>query len=410
MEQTGMAEFRPTGEALSYLLSDEGRALLDELAASELREAGLLAETMRLRKRYPRDIVAAALDLALLRQRARKFARADQMYFTREALEQASAEVVSCYRAGRYAGYPGVADLCCGIGGDALALAGETEVVAVDLDLLRLRMAAANVAAYGHAARLHICCADVRSWDVPAGHVAWADPSRRTRGKRVFTLAQYVPPLAELLARVEHAPGAGVKLSPGVDYAELARVVGHGGYEVEIISVRGEAREAVLWLGELVTARRRATLLPGAHTLTDWPLPEPVPVKPVGRYLYEPDAAVIRAHLVEQLAVEAGMFKIDPQIAYLSSDNLVETPFATAYRVEEAMPFGLKRIRARLRAIGASELVIKKRGIGIDPEAFRRQLKLKNGDGARTVLVLTRVQDRPAALICQAVQQGRGSG
>jgi len=130
----------------------------------------------------------------------------------------------------------------------------------------------------------------------------------------------------------------------------------------------------------------------------------------VGRYLYEPDAAVIRAHLVEQLAVEAGMFKIDPQIAYLSSDNLVETPFATAYRVAEAMPFGLKRIRARLRAIDAGELVIKKRGIGIDPEAFRRQLKLKNGDGARTVLVLTRVQDRPVALICQTVQQGRGSG
>lgn len=410
MDQTRTVEFRPTDEALSYLLSDEGRTLLDELAASELSESDLLAETTRLRKRYPRDIVAAALDLALLRQRAHKFARADQMYFTREALEQASAEVVSHYRAGRYAGYPGVADLCCGIGGDALALAGETEVVAVDLDPLRLRMAAANVAAYGHADHLRTCCADVRSWNVPAGYAAWADPSRRTRGKRVFTLAQYTPPLAELLARVEQAPGTGIKLSPGVDYTELARVVGHGGYEVEIISVRGEAREAVLWLGALVTARRRATLLPGAHTLTDWTLPEPVRVKPVGRYLYEPDAAVIRAHLVEQLAVEAGMFKIDPQIAYLSSDNLVETPFATAYRVAEAMPFGLKRIRARLRAIDAGELVIKKRGIGIDPEAFRRQLKLKNGDGARTVLVLTRVQDRPVALICQTVQQGRGSG
>jgi SAM-dependent methyltransferase len=410
VDQTRTVEFRPTDEALSYLLSDEGRTLLDELAASELSESDLLAETTRLRKRYPRDIVAAALDLALLRQRARKFARADQMYFTREALEQASAEVVSHYRAGRYAGYPGVADLCCGIGGDALALAGETEVVAVDLDPLRLRMAAANVAAYGHADHLRTCCADVRSWNVPAGYAAWADPSRRTRGKRVFTLAQYTPPLAELLARVEQTPGTGIKLSPGVDYTELARVVGHGGYEVEIISVRGEAREAVLWLGALVTARRRATLLPGAHTLTDWTLPEPVRVKPVGRYLYEPDAAVIRAHLVEQLAVEAGMFKIDPQIAYLSSDNLVETPFATAYRVAEAMPFGLKRIRARLRAIDAGELVIKKRGIGIDPEAFRRQLKLKNGDGARTVLVLTRVQDRPVALICQTVQQGRGSG
>jgi SAM-dependent methyltransferase len=411
VDQTSTVEFRPTGEALSYLLSGQGRTLLDELAASELGDADLLAETMRLRKRYPRDVVAAAIDLALLRRQARaKFARAAQMYFTREALEQASAEVVSRYRARRYAGYPGVADLCCGIGGDALAMAGEADVVAVDLDPLRLRMAAANVAVYGHAERLQTCCADVRRWDLPAGYAAWADPSRRIGGKRVFSLAQYAPPLAELLGRVRHALGAGVKLSPGVDYEELARVVGREGYEVEIISVRGEAREAVLWLGELVTARRRATLLPGEHTLTEQPLPEPVPVRVVGSYLYEPDAAVIRAHLVEQLAVEAGVFKIDPQIAYLSSDDLVETPFATAYRVEEAMPFGLKRIRARLRAIDASELVIKKRGIGIDPEAFRRRLKLKSGAGARTVLVLTRVQDRPMALICHAVPQSGGSG
>jgi SAM-dependent methyltransferase len=411
VDQTSTVEFRPTEEALSYLLSDEGRALLEELAASELREADLLAETMRLRKHYSRDIVAAALDLALLRRQARvKFAHAGEMYFTREALEQASAEVVSRYRARRYTGYPGVADLCCGIGGDALALAGETAVVAVDLDALRLRMAAANVAVYGHAERLWTRCADVRSWDLPAGHGAWADPSRRANGQRVFSLAQYAPPLAELLAHVEPAPGAGIKLSPGVDYAELARLVRHDEYEVEIISVRGEAREAVLWLGELVTVRRRATLLPGAHTLTAQPLPAPVPVKAVGHYLYEPDAAVIRAHLVEQLAAQAGMFKIDPQIAYLSSDSLVETPFATAYRVEEAMPFGLKRIRARLRATDAGELVIKKRGIGIDPEAFRRQLKLKGGAGARIVLVLTRLQDRPTALICRAIPQSMESG
>jgi SAM-dependent methyltransferase len=410
VDQTSTVEFRPTEEALSYTLSDEGRALLDALAASELGEANLLAETMRLRKRYPRDIVAAALDLALLRRQARaKFVRADQMYFTREALEQASAEVVSRYRAQRYAGYPGVADVCCGIGGDALALVEVADVVAVDLDSLRLRMAAANVAAYGRADRLRTCCVDVGRWDLPAGHAAWADPSRRAGGQRVFTLAQYAPPLAELLARVAHAPGVGVKLSPGVDYDELARVVGHEGYEVEILSVRGEAREAVLWLGELVTARRRATLLPGVHTLAEQPLPEPVPVKAVGRYLYEPDAAVIRAHLVEQLATEAGMFRIDPQIAYLSSDHLVETPFATAYRVEEVMSFGLKRIRARLRAIDASELVIKKRGIGIDPEAFRRRLKLKGGAGARTVLVLTRVREGPMALICQAVPQSGDS-
>ena len=411
MVRTSLEEFRPTDQALTYLLSTEGAALLEELAAAGLGEADLLAQTTRLRKHYPRDVVAAALDLALLRERARrKFTRASQMVFTREALEQASAEVVSRYRARRYAGYPGVVDLCCGIGGDALALAGQGDVLAVDLDPLRLRMAAVNVAVYGHAEQLRTACADVRTCELPAGYALWADPSRRVGGRRVFSVLQYEPPLPQLLARAAHPPGAGIKLSPGVDYAELASLLGDAAYEVEIISVRGEAREAVLWLGEQVTTRRRATLLPGtptlsaAPTLTERPLPEPVPVKAVGCYLYEPDAAVIRAHLVEHLATDAGLHKIDPQIAYLSSDALIETPFATAYQVEEVMPFGLKRIRARLRALDTGELVIKKRGIGVDPAQFRRQLKHKGGHGERTVLVLTRVHDRPTALICRPVE------
>jgi hypothetical protein len=192
----------------------------------------------------------------------------------------------------------------------------------------------------------------------------------------------------------------GIKLSPGIDYAKLDALLGTCEHEVEIVSVKGEAREAVLWLGELCTARRRATLLPGEHTLTAHPLPEPVPVTPVAQYLYEPDAAIIRAHLVEHLAVAIGATKIDEQIAYLTADRLIETPFATAYRVKESMPFGLKRINRRLRMLDVGELVIKKRGLAIDPEQFRRRLKYR-GEQDRVVLILTRIQDKPTALICR---------
>ena len=411
MIRASAVEFRPTDQALTYLLSSEGAALLAELATIPLGEADLLAQTTRLREHYPRDVAAAALDQALLRTRARaKFARADHMLFTREALEQASAEVVSRYRARRYAAYPGIADLCCGIGGDALALAAHGEVLAVDLDPLRLRMAAANVAVYGYAERLRTLCADVRTLSLPDGYAAWADPSRRVGGRRIFGLSQYQPPLLALLSCVSNAPGAGIKLSPGVDYDELARLLGDTAHEIEIVSVHGEAREAVLWLGELVTVPRRATLLPGGQTLTEHPLPEPVPVRAVSRYLYEPDAAVIRAHLVEHLATELGLSQIDRQIAYLTSDALVQTPFASVYEVEEVVPFGLKRIRARLRAREVGELVIKKRGIGIDPARFRRELKHRGEGRAQVVLVVTRAQDRPTALICRPVQPNRDTG
>ncbi len=321
------------------------------------------------------------------------------MFFTREALEQASAEEVSRYRAQRFAGSGCVADLCCGIGGDMLGLVAHADVLGVDLDPVRLQMAAANARVYGVGDRLRVECADVVTCVLPEGATVWADPSRRVGGRRVFSPSAYQPPLDALLRRVMPAPGAGLKLSPGIDYDALGRLLGVVEHEIEIISVRGEAREAVLWLGTLYSARRRATLLPGGHTMTDHPLPGPIPIAPVGGYLYEPDPAVIRAHLVEHLAARMSAAQIDPQIAYLTSDTFVESPFATAYRVEEVMPFNLKRINQRLRAKEIGELVIKKRGLGIDPEQFRRRLKY-GGTGPKTVLILTRVQDTPTALIC----------
>jgi hypothetical protein len=394
------SEFRPTEEALSFLLSSRGRALLARLEAMDVSEASLLRHTAHLRREYPRDVVAAALDLSLLRKKGRnKFARSDEMYFTRHALEQASAEVVTRYRARRFARYPRVFDLCCGIGGDALALAAHAEVLAIDVDPIRARMAEANAGVYGVEGRLRVECADVTTYSFAGGSAAWADPSRRVAGRRVFATDAYQPPLSALLRLTSTAPGVGIKLSPGVDYAELDALLNEREYEVEVVSVQGEAREAVLWLGELSTAHRRATLLPGEHTLTAHPLVKRVPVTPVAQYLYEPDAAVIRAHLVEHLAVGVGASKVDEQIAYLTADELIETPFATAYRVKEAMPFSLKRINQRLRTLQVGELVIKKRGLAIDPEQFRRRLKYGGGQDC-VVLVLTRVQDRPTALIC----------
>jgi len=382
------------------MLSADGQDLLARLVAEEIGPADVLAYTTQLRATLPHEVVSAALDLALLRQHARgKFSRADQMYLTREALEQASSETISRHRAARYPEGAQVVDLCCGIGGDALALAARAEVLAVDLDPLRLRLAAANADVYGVGERLQTRCADATTFALAPGTYVWADPARRIDGRRVYSVFAYQPPLDALLPAISTAPGAGCKLAPGVRYEELDRLLGNADYEVEILSVGGEAREAVLWLGELCTARRRATLLPGGHTLTGNDRRGSVPVQPVGCFLYEPDPAVIRAHLVERLAQEIGAAKIDSQIAYLTADTWIESPYVTGYQVEQVMPFGLKRINRALRERDVGELVIKKRGLAVDPELFRRRLKYGHGQ-EKTILVLTRAQDRPTALIC----------
>ena len=157
----------PSPDTLGRLLSAEGRALLDGLPQGPLDPEDALALGSRLRADHPADLVAAALAQRELRARAAaKFARADRMWFTRDGLEQASAEPLARHRAARYAGFPTVADLCCGIGGDLCALAPGRYALAVDLDPAHLRMARENARVHG-AGGVAAACADVRTLRLP---------------------------------------------------------------------------------------------------------------------------------------------------------------------------------------------------------------------------------------------------
>jgi SAM-dependent methyltransferase len=380
-----------------FLLTAEGQTLLAETTAVGLNADNHLPLAMRLRDQIGAERAAAVLETVALRQRAAaKFSRAEQMYFERAALEQASAEVVARHRAERYAqmGAARVADLGCGIGGDALALASHSEVTGVEWEPLRLAMAQENARAYGVDGRFHPLQADLLTLSPLPVDAIFADPARRDEyGRRLFSVHDYIPPLSYLDQWRAQIPHLGVKISPGVDYAELPAEA-----EVEFISVRGEVREGALWYGGLRTgAARRATLLPGGDTLTSNDGDEETAVTPVQNYLYEPDGAVIRAHLVQPLAAQIGATKIDADIAYLTAVTAVPTPFARCYAVEDVLPFQLKRLRAHLRARNIGRLTIKKRGSPLEIEALRRQLRL-HGDEER-ILFLTQVGGVATAVI-----------
>ncbi len=380
------------------LLTPTGQAALAAATARVPTAETFLAHLQRLQKDYSAALAKAALDTAILRAKAAaKFSRAAAMYFTREALEQASGERISRYRAGRYAGCAHVADLGCGIGGDSLGLASVVpNVTAVDRDALRLAMAAENLAAYGLRERAAWVEGDLTTLPWPGARAFFFDPARRVGGRRKFSVRDYEPPLAQVRAWLEHAPAGGVKLSPGVDLDELA------GYdaEVEFISERGALKECALWFGPLRTAARRATLLPGPHTL----LADPAARSEVGppqAYLYEPDPAVLRAGLVTTLAAQLEARQLDPDIAYLTAPRLRPTPFARAFAIEDALPFQLKRLRERLRALNVGRVTVKKRGSPLEPEALIKQLRLEGPE--ERVVVLTHVEGRAWVLIGKSV-------
>lgn len=395
---------------LTALMQPAGRAALGYLAHADLGDAHILHLLTDLRRDLPPDVAGAALALARLRQRAvTKFTRAAHMLFTPDALEQASSEPVSAWRAARFAdaGYARLADLGCGIGGDTLVLAAipGADVVGLDRDPLRLRMARVNVAAYGRAARF--VQADLRDplplHGVPA---AFFDPARRSGGRRIFSVQDIIPPL-DTITRWPFAAWA-VKLAPGVALDELRAYTGRGA-GVAFVSLGGELKEAMLWGGELGFAGRWAVRVDSDRapdTLTPGGLPAP-PLSVPCAYLYEPDPAVIRAGLFGELAARLGvaLYRLDGQIAYLTSDALVASGWARAWPVWAWMPFNLKRLRAALRERGVGRVTVKKRGSPIAPETLIHKLRL-GGEGDSAVVVLTQIAGQHSAIICGEMVSG----
>ena len=385
-------------EDFEALLGSAGRELLAELGGVEYAESAALSLASKLRDRYPPDLVATALTQARLRSRAEaKFgADAATMYFTAQGLEQATRRSVARLRAQRYAsaGARRVADLCCGIGGDALAFAAAgIEVLAVDRDPVTCAVAAANARTAGLADRVEVRCADVAKVALDGYDAVFLDPARRTERGRVFDPSAYSPSWQFAVELAERVGELGVKVAPGIPHEVVP-----GGAEAEWVSERGEVKEAGIYFGRLATARRRATVLPGPQTLVATGVGDPQPA-PVRRYLYEPDGAVIRARLIGELAQQLDASTIDATIAYLSGDRLVATPFASAYQITDELPFHVKRLRAVVAERGIGVLTVKKRGADIDPAVLWKQLRPSGPNSA--VLIVTRVLGAHIALLAQ---------
>jgi protein-L-isoaspartate O-methyltransferase len=383
-------------ELVDFLFSPRAAEVLARLSTEDLGDARTLELVMWLRKQFSPAEAAVLLDQARLRHKAqRKFVHADRLFFTDEALQQATGPACANYRAHAFEGYARVADLGCGIGGDTLALAQVVPwVVAVELDPVRARLAAANVAAVGLADRVEVVCGD---WTRMALTVdaAFIDPARRTeQGRRVFSLAEMTPSITAVLELVERVPDVAVKVAPGVDHAEVPVEAG-----LVFISERGNMKEAVLCFGALRShASRQAVLLPGPHILEAGADVPAALVRDPDGYLYEPDPAILRASLVTDLATSIGAAQIDPTIAYLTSATAIETPFARRWRILRHGKFNLKGLNRWLRELNVGHVVIKKRGSPIDPDAFQRRLRLARGGEAVTVF-FTRTQGMPWMLI-----------
>jgi hypothetical protein len=392
-------------DQFAALRTPEGSAVL--AAATEVAGGDPLVAAAALRSRgVPAGLAAAALTQAELRRRAvGKFGpEAAGMFLTRPGLEQATRRVVADRRAARLAaaGVRTLADLGCGLGADALAAArAGIRVYGVEADPVTAALAAANAEAAGLAAMFTVERGDATAFDVTRVDAVFCDPARRRAGtgRRIFDPDAYSPPWDFVTGLAGRVPHTVVKVAPGLDHARIP-----AGTEAEWVSVDGDLVEAALWGGPLAEVPRRATVLRSAHghQLTGAGEAEAT-VGPVRRYLYDPDPAVVRAHLVAELAGTLDATLADPSIAYLYADAPRPTPFGRCLEIVDVLPFSLKRLRALLRERRIGRVEILKRGSALVPEQLRRDLRLVGEHPAS--LVLTRVAGAPTVLIGRPVAQ-----
>lgn len=369
---------------------------VDALAAAMAEpDPSSLGAAERLRRGFGPDDAAWALGQAALRRAGRsKFARAHEMLFTRAGLEQATRARVARWRAERFAeaGVCEVWDLGCGIGADAMAMAeAGMRVVAVDADEAAVEAASHNLGLVGGGEVILGRAEDVT---VPAGAGVFLDPARRTSRGRTWDVADFTPPWRFVLQHLAGDRFVCVKLGPGVP-----REIIPDGVEACWVSDRGDVVEASLW--NRLPAESRAVVLgpEGVTSVTTPDEPRELDVRAVGKYLIEPDGAVIRAGLLAEVGPGHDLWLLDRHTAYLSSDRPLTTPLATCFAVREVLDLDRKALRGWVRERGVGTLEIKKRGVDVDPAVLRAQLKPK-GRAAAT-LVLARTVEGAKAIVVE---------
>ena len=385
-----------------------GQALLAQIDYSSTTDVLALVAKLRSDGNDPAT-VAAVLTQAKLRKRGQaKFGEfADQMLFTEAGLEQASRLRVAALHAGRFrsAGIKQVADLGCGIGAESMALASlGIDVMAFELDEVTAAVATYNLALFEN---VKVEIADVEQLDLSQFEALFFDPARRelhgpkkATTQRHFDPANYSPNYNFCIENAKTKP-TGIKLGPGHDKKQIPE-----GTEAQWVSVDGDLVEMSLWFGKVARDNiARSALLIKGDFKDEINSPNSssasAPLAKLGRYVYEPDNSLIRSGLIAEFSEPVGLTLIAPDIAYLSSDTRIHSPWMKGYEVIDDLVFDRKKLKAYVRENNIGILEIKKRGSDISPEELRKQLAPK-GEGAAT-LIVTRVGDAHRVLVAQPI-------
>ncbi len=352
----------------------------------------------------------------LLQKALRKFPRASLMHYTESAMAQSTSLEVAKYRTWKVVSklekIQHSIDLCGGIGGDTIAAGLRWKVSVIEKDQEIFDMLEHNLEIYNVQDKVTRILGDI--YDllkqpefqklVKQANYIFFDPSRRMDGNRTVKIEEYAPPLSLIEQVLPLNQNICVKIAPGVDILHVPFPC-----DIEVVSFKGEVKEVMLWFGNLMNNELHryiiATKLPEKITVTKeiekYNESQPDLVSSLGKYLYEPDPAAIKAHVINEIANELKLNTLHPQIAYLTGDKYIANPWLKCYQVIDSCPIDFPRIKKLLEKHDINRIDCKARGLTLDLHDIQKQLK---SPGKNIGLVIfTWVNNQKTAIIAQYV-------
>jgi hypothetical protein len=370
-----------------FIISDGAEAAISEAVDLLQRKVETVAGISRLRKRMDSEQAGAVWKTAQIRCRAaEKLGElSSTLSLDQDGYEMSSGAAASAYHAQllKKAGAAHVIDLCAGLGLDTLAFARcGIAVTAYEADPGRAILLAENVRRSGLGALVKTINKDVTVADLPEADAAFFDPARRSGTRRwVNDDEQTVPPLS-FIKKISECGISNilVKLSPAADRSVAEQ---YGG-ALQLVSVKGECKEALLLMGDLNNdIPRAAVLLPDLDVFSGGDAG--FVSSEHGAYLWEPDAAIIRAGLTGALAASLDGWQCDTHNDYFFTKTPSDTAFATCYRVLVDIPYSRKGLQTALA--GTGKVIVKQRGFPQSIEEVQSKLKLTTSNKTSTVVL-----------------------
>lgn len=391
-----------TNLELEYLKSDKG----DKDYQSNHLKTDKELELLVLKNQSVNPFFGALATLIKLRQAAKnKFTKSEEMFFTSLSLEQATGEKIAKHIAQRFKPEWLVEDLTCSIGGNTIFLAKQVKkVVAVDLVEEKILCAQENSKAYQIDNKIEFIVGDA-FLNIKKVDAFFIDPARDREGEtKTRSFLNSNPSLLDILPKLFLiTKNVAVKISPAFDYEELKLLPFEP--EVEVISEDNNCKVAMLWFGDLKSCDRRATAFKKENFFTITNNNSKVDFSDLKKYLYEPNKAISKAHLIDEVAASFSLTKIDAKLSFLSSDTLITNDEKIVFRKWEVLHFGdfsVKKFQTfwKKQQLERAEIIVKH--LKIKGDDFRKRLKIKEG-GKHTIILTTLANQKKVFILAKKI-------